>query len=188
MTNDDETIDHGRRRLLSGAASGVVATAFGTRVSWAQSSSLPESGDVLVYASGDNASQAVDPAALEPLKAVLAFPKSSSGAVRDSKESTITLVKVPEGELDDSVAGAAAGDIVAMSAVCSHQGCLVDRVGSLGEASGKLNCVCHGSVFEPRNGGDRVSGPAPRGLPTLPITEEDGKLVVIGEFEGRVGV
>ena len=37
------------------------------------------------------------------------------------------------------------------------------------------------------DGGKKVSGPAPRGLPGLPLKVEGGKIVAAGTFLGRVG-
>ena len=62
------------------------------------------------------------------------------------------------------------GDFVAYSAVCTHQGCTVAY------KDGKLACPCHGSVFDPANGGAVVSPPANRPLPDIPVEVRDGKV------------
>ncbi len=63
------------------------------------------------------------------------------------------------------------GDFVAYSAVCTHQGCTVAYKG------GQLACPCHGSVFDPANGGAVVNGPAQRPLPEVPVKVQGGEVV-----------
>ncbi len=58
------------------------------------------------------------------------------------------------------------GEFKGFSAVCTHQGCLVDDV------TGTINCPCHGSAYS-IDDGSVVGGPAP-----APLAEE--KLVVEG--------
>jgi Rieske Fe-S protein len=66
----------------------------------------------------------------------------------------------------------ATGHFRAFSAVCTHQGCLVDQV-----AGGTIDCPCHGSQFSIKNG-SVVAGPAPRPLPGRPITVAGGKITL----------
>lgn len=63
-----------------------------------------------------------------------------------------------------------AGKIVALSAVCTHQGCTVAPDGA------DLVCPCHGSVFAAADGAN-VSGPASRPLPTVAVTVADGEVL-----------
>lgn len=63
------------------------------------------------------------------------------------------------------------GDFVAYSAVCTHQQCIVDY------KNGQLACPCHGSIFDPANGGAVVNGPANRPLPEIPVKVEGGNVV-----------
>ena len=63
------------------------------------------------------------------------------------------------------------GDLVAYSAVCSHEGCAVAY------KSGRLVCPCHGSIFDPANNARVVRGPASLPLAKVRIAVEDGTVV-----------
>lgn len=56
------------------------------------------------------------------------------------------------------------------SAICTHQGCTVTPDGA------KLNCPCHGSVFDALTGAVE-KGPAGTALPSIPV-KVDGSNVV----------
>ena len=61
----------------------------------------------------------------------------------------------------------------ALSAVCSHLGCL----SAWKPDSGVIACPCHGSAF--RRDGTIIAGPAPRPLPWLKMwAADDGSLMV----------
>ena len=62
------------------------------------------------------------------------------------------------------------GRVVAFSAICTHQGCAVAPDGD------RLNCPCHGSVFEAFTGAV-VNGPAEDPLPAFAVTL-DGDAIV----------
>ncbi|WP_392969059.1 Rieske (2Fe-2S) protein [Streptomyces sp. LN245] len=64
----------------------------------------------------------------------------------------------------------AKGGFKAFSAVCTHQGCLVDKV-----ADGTIDCPCHGSKFSVEDGAVKA-GPAPRPLPAEKITVEGNSI------------
>ena len=55
------------------------------------------------------------------------------------------------------------GTFKAFTAVCTHQGCIVDTV-----SGGTINCPCHGSRFSIANG-SVVNGPAASPLPAVSI-------------------
>lgn len=57
----------------------------------------------------------------------------------------------------------AAGTFKAFSAICTHQGCTVNKV-----ASGTIDCPCHGSKYAIADG-SVVDGPAKRPLPPRQI-------------------
>ena len=62
-------------------------------------------------------------------------------------------------------------DVHAFSAVCTHQGCTVDRV-----ADGTIECPCHGSRFDAATGAVR-HGPATRPLAPVPVAVRSGEVV-----------
>ncbi len=66
-----------------------------------------------------------------------------------------------------------AGGVFALSAVCTHLGCITRYVSD----EGLIACPCHGSKFDLE--GNVTHGPAPRALPWLDVQVDDkGELVV----------
>jgi Rieske Fe-S protein len=63
-----------------------------------------------------------------------------------------------------------AGEYKGFSAVCTHQGCIVDQV-----ANGTIDCPCHGSQFSIKDG-SVVAGPAPSPLPAAAVTVSGGQV------------
>lgn len=59
---------------------------------------------------------------------------------------------------------------VAFNARCPHQGCTVSEV-----LENTILCACHGSVFDAATG-DRLEGPAPRGLTPVPVEVDGGSV------------
>ena len=65
------------------------------------------------------------------------------------------------------------GRFVALTAVCTHLGCIVKWV----ETEGHFLCPCHGGQFSPA--GDVLSGPPPAALETFPVVL-DGDQILVG--------
>ncbi len=63
-----------------------------------------------------------------------------------------------------------AGQYKGFSAVCTHNGCLLDKI-----ADGTINCPCHGSRFN--LDGAVVNGPAEKPLPSVPIRVQGDAIV-----------
>lgn len=64
------------------------------------------------------------------------------------------------------------GDYVALSAVCTHLGCVVQWQ----EAKGEFLCPCHGGRFS--SNGTVLGGPPPRPLESLPLNVDGDQLQV----------
>jgi len=65
------------------------------------------------------------------------------------------------------------GDFIALSAVCTHLGCIVKWHPDKYE----IICPCHAGTFDVN--GNVISGPPPRPLPVFPITVA-GDMIVVG--------
>ncbi|OGU68256.1 MAG: hypothetical protein A3C56_06815 [Ignavibacteria bacterium RIFCSPHIGHO2_02_FULL_56_12] len=92
-----------------------------------------------------------------------------TGSVTLNKEQKVFLVRANEGYF------------YAVSAVCTHLGCIANWKSE----EGVIACPCHGSKFNKE--GKFLEGPAPRSLPRFSITLDDrsqlhvDKGVVVGE-------
>jgi len=133
-------------------------------------------GDVLVYAQsspGFAVGQIVKASDLAVNDGIQAFPR---GKTSDEKN-LVELVRI--------ASGSGAQGLAAYSAICVHLGCTV--FAQLNQ-QGLIACPCHGSEYDPRHGARVVRGPAPRPLPSIPVTTTDGDAVTInGPFSGPVG-
>jgi Rieske Fe-S protein len=67
----------------------------------------------------------------------------------------------------------ASGQYRAFSAVCTHVGCIVNKV-----TNGTIDCPCHGSEFKITNGAV-VTGPAPSPLPARQVKIVDGQVILL---------
>ncbi|WOX25222.1 Rieske (2Fe-2S) protein [Streptomyces solicathayae] len=67
-----------------------------------------------------------------------------------------------------------AGEFKAFSAICTHQGCTVNKV-----ADGTIDCPCHGSKYRIADG-SVAAGPAPRPLPAEQITVSGNSITLDG--------
>ena len=65
-----------------------------------------------------------------------------------------------------------AGEVVAFSAICTHQQCVVAAAGE------RFECPCHGSAYDAATV-EVLNGPALQPLPPIPVTV-DGDCVVTG--------
>jgi Rieske Fe-S protein len=186
----DRQFQCGARRIGRRATLGIgVGLALAPRWALAQADPArerPREGDLLVT---------VGAAAPEPLstdnvplggKQIMAWPMDpANSTVRSgSRLNKVLLLRLdPEG-LDPKTKERAAEGIVAYSAICTHTGCDVinwhpDRQ--------LLECPCHYSLYDPKEGAKVVGGPSPRPLPALPLKSEDGRLVVAKPLTGRAG-
>jgi Rieske Fe-S protein len=178
----------GRRALIATGAGLCVGLAVGpTDAQSDPAQDRPREGDLLVRV-GDGAPT---PLTLDniPLGAgqVLAWPMDPVGnVVRDgSRLNKVLLVRLDPAVLEPPTDGRAADGVVGYSAICPHTGCevinwSVDRQ--------ILECPCHNSQYDPKEGARVIAGPSPRGLAALPLRITDGKLTVAHPFIGRLGI
>ncbi|GAA5112441.1 Rieske (2Fe-2S) protein [Haloechinothrix salitolerans] len=66
------------------------------------------------------------------------------------------------------------GDFQGFSAVCTHQGCIVEKV-----EGGTINCGCHGSKFNAADG-SVAQGPASDPLPKRQVEVNSSGEIVVG--------
>jgi Rieske Fe-S protein len=105
------------------------------------------------------------------LMALLGLARLPKAAVlpSPSKKFEVTLPEslapgsayIPEGRTVALIIDAA-GEVAAISIVCTHLGCMVKATGR------GFECPCHGSRFGPL--GELERGPAPSGLPWVSVT------------------
>lgn len=112
-------------------------------------------------------------------------PPADDGAAAGSGETPagaaalVALADVPVGGVVSATTAAGEpvvvsqpeeGTVVAFSAVCTHQGCVVKPEGA------ELHCPCHGSVFDAFTG-ENLEGPAPRPLDAVTVRVEGSDVV-----------
>lgn len=73
--------------------------------------------------------------------------------------------------MDFLLAQPSEGEVVAFSAICTHQGCIVSA------AKTEFDCPCHGSRYEAATGAV-LKGPATRPLKPIEVTISGGAIVV----------
>src|SRR5262249_60120333 len=98
---------------------------------------------------------------------VLAWPMDpASNTVRmDSRLNKILLVRLDPLTIVGSTKDRAADGVVAYSAICPHAGCEVN--GWVAEQQ-ILECSCHYSHYNPREGAAVIGGPPSPTFPALP--------------------
>ena len=155
------------------------------------SNERPQKADVLVFAEGEHAGEAIKP---QDLKTggppVRAWPKDPATSVvrKGSRLNEVLVVRLEPAELDDETRSRAADGVVAYSVICTHTGCPITAwVKAAGGDKDVFKCFCHNSEFDPRQSAQVVFGPAPRRLPALPLAAGDGPLTVAATFVGKVG-
>lgn len=160
--NDDRLPTTVRRRtMLRGLVAGGTVVAGGS----------------LLAACGDDTTSGTG-TSTTPTPEQSSEPAAGGGASESASSDVLVLTAdVPEGGgviLDAEkvvVTQPTAGEFVAFSAICTHQGCPVEDI-----AQGVIICPCHGSQFSIEDG-SVVAGPAPSPLPEVAVSVK-GKSVV----------
>ncbi len=111
------------------------------------------------------------PAASSDASGEAATGTGGAAIARESEVAPGTSVTFKDGGEDAVLVHLDDGEFVAYSAICTHAGCTVAYQNS------QLACPCHGSIFDPANGAEVVSGPAQTPLPEIPIEVQDGQVV-----------
>jgi len=71
---------------------------------------------------------------------------------------------------DALIAQPTAGQVVAFSAICTHQQCVVAAAGD------EFHCPCHGSMYDAATG-DVIQGPALKALTPIPVAVSGDRIV-----------
>jgi Rieske Fe-S protein len=137
-----------------GLGLGALMVALGGVLGFLAGRAVPTAG----ARSGTTAANAFGPATGGPERALLPFGQVPRGGGVVLDRQAIVLTRE------------AGDDVQAFSAVCTHQGCTVDRV-----ADGTIDCPCHGSRFDAATGAV-VQGPAAQALPAVAITVRQGTI------------
>lgn len=148
--------DTTRRAVLGAGALGAAGLALA-----ACGSSSDSSAESTGQPSAQPSAQPSGPATPGETLVPAADVPVGSGVIVDSGQTQVVVTQPVEGEF------------VGLSAVCTHQGCVVSQVDSDG-----ISCPCHGSKFSIADG-SVLQGPATQPLPAVDIAV-DGDLVVLG--------
>jgi rieske iron-sulfur protein len=178
----------GRRAIIEGGIGFGLGLCLAPRV-FGQSdaaSMFPKAGDLLVKAGDANARPltSADIALNDAPTTAWAMDPADKTVRNGSRLNAILIVRLEPARLSESSRAHAAEGIVAYTTVCTHSGCEVsdwladDQI---------LSCPCHDSLFDPKDDGRVVDGPAPRVLPALPLKVVESKLMVAAPFTSRVG-
>jgi rieske iron-sulfur protein len=165
----------------------AVAGAVAARAQAEPASERPKEGDLLVSIDGDGTAPLTPKDVPQDGPQVFAWPLDSAGGVvrKGSRLNKVLLLRLDPATLAGVTVERAADGVVAYSAICPHAGC---EVGGWDAAQKILECSCHFSHYNPREGATVIDGPATRALPALPLKIVDGKLAVAKPFTSRVGI
>ena len=178
-----------RRAVLRAGMGLGLGVGLGSRAPAAQedrASARPKEGDLLIKA-GDAARKPLTPADLQVAATqtmAWAMDPQDQTVRSGSRLNQILLIRFDPPTLSAETRARAADGVVAYTSICTHTGCDVDDYLA---AEQQLSCPCHFSIFDPKDGGKVVDGPAPRVLPALPLTLVDGRLSVARPFTAPIG-
>jgi rieske iron-sulfur protein len=147
----------------------------------------PKEGDFLVAVDAPASSSGPTPLAPNDITApVIAWPVDPAGIIRSgSRLNKVLLVRLDPATLVGPTLERAADGVVAYSAICPHAGC---EVSGWIDDQKILECPCHNSKYNPREGAAIVEGPTTRGLAALPLKIVNDRLLVAKPFIGRLGI
>ena len=173
MTGESQQDQRATRR---GVLLGVGLAGVGGALAGCSTAAVPYDANEAGVAPGG---QAATSAASSPMASGQAAGMAQGAGITGTTGTLLGLVKdIPVGGgvvfLDKKVVVTqpAKGVFKAFSAVCTHVGCICNKV-----ANGTIDCPCHGSEFKITDGAV-VTGPAPAPLPSRTITVADGKIML----------
>ncbi|MFE0653857.1 Rieske 2Fe-2S domain-containing protein [Streptomyces sp. NPDC059534] len=152
-----------RTVLFAAAALTTGCGSDGGGDSGTQTSAAPAPTSVITTSGAATTSAPASPTTSAPASPTATAPSAGASALATTSE-------IPVGggmvfaEQKVVVTQPAAGEFKAFSAICTHQGCTVNKV-----ADGTIDCPCHGSKYRIADG-SVAAGPAPRPLPAEKIT------------------
>jgi Rieske Fe-S protein len=163
-----QQLPQNRRALLIGAGVGCAALLAGCTTYDANNGGFtgppPSSAATAGSAASGSAASGSAASGSVPAGSVPAGTLTSTAEVPEGGGKIIDGVNVV-------VTQPQAGSFKAFSAVCTHQGCIVDSI-----SGGIIGCPCHGSEFSIKDG-SVVRGPASRPLPPVAIKVEGTSIV-----------
>ena len=170
--------------LVAGSKAGI---AYAAQAAETPKDLQPQPGDLLVLSDSDSGNAPLRPADIplagDPTLAWGFDPKLKIARDGD-RLLQVLLMRFDPASLSEREKKWAVEGVVAFSAICTHQGCTVTYWLKTPQV---LECPCHQSRYNPRDGAKVVAGPAPRPLPVLPLKMDGGLLVVAASFTDRVG-
>jgi Rieske Fe-S protein len=174
---------------MAGAAA-VVSVTGSLPAFAADQKDVPMVGDVFVFTDGPNKGNVVNVADIPVEKLITVQAKDPSGAVREGDNSTVVLYRVAPAKVPSDMTSESVEGIMAYSAVCTHQGCMMTdwHIASDAVAFSGIICPCHDAIFDPLQSGKNTAGAVSRTLPHFPIKSDGGKLVVTDVPSSYVGV
>jgi Rieske Fe-S protein len=171
MTVDEKVIDRAeldRRVVVIGASTtlfglGLLAAACGSAAGTAATTTTTAAEPTPTAGNTSAAPKPPTSAAAAPSPAApRGVPLGKAAAVPVGGGTVFAAAKVV-------VTQPQAGTYVGLSAICTHQGCVVQNV-----SGGTINCPCHGSRYH--LDGKVARGPAPRALAHRSVTVVNGEL------------
>ena len=177
--------------VMAGAA--AVVTVTGSLPAFAaDQKDVPMVGDVFVYVDGPKKGSVamVADIPVDEKHVVTVQAATPDGKPREGDNCTAVLFRTTPDKVPADIKTDSAEGIIAYSAVCTHQGCMMNEIheSSVAVAAYGIICPCHDAIFDPLKAGKNTGGATSRTLPYFPIKSDGGKIVVSGVPSSYVGV